>query len=290
MATTATETRRTKTARPVRFSAGDVAIIGFLAQARWCLAEDLAVAVGRSVAKTRQRMSALRRAGLADYDAPTGTAAWRATLPGLHAAGLGGPAARALDPGQSLHATTLASLAAAFEAAGLSYLTEYELRRDLALTKDHAERTKIAAFADERWRVPDLRVDLPDGPVAIELELNVKTRSRWASILKAHHHAGWRVLYLAPPPVERAVRRTIEERLAAASGLRIRLRAAPIRPGEAGRPQRPDPGAAADVAADLIAFATRSDPADRSADLGADDERLRPERTGPQKPVRGGSR
>lgn len=178
MATTARAKKSPRT-RAVRFSEGDVAIIGFLARARWCLAEDLAIAVGRSLPKTRQRMSALKRAGFADFDPGTGTAAWRATLRGLHAAGLSGSAARPLDPAGVLHATALASLAAAFEAQGLSYLTEYDLRRELSQTKLPSERKKIAPFADERWRVPDLRVDLPDGPVAIELELTQKTRSRW---------------------------------------------------------------------------------------------------------------
>src|SRR6202035_3264491 len=183
-------------------------------------AEALSLRLGITMASARGRLSSAQRRGLIAR-APLGSPAlFTVTRAGLRAAQVHGIDPVRVSPGGANHSIVCASVAAALERCYPDHrlIGEHELRRD------ERDCGRALASAVLGWtgseasckHSPDLVLWPSDGdgaPVAIEVELTIKGRRRLAGICRAWARcrsiAG--VVYLAPPDVERALKRAIEE-------------------------------------------------------------------------------
>ncbi len=193
-------------------------------------AEALADRLDVNVASARGRLQALQKAGwlsrkrlLAEQPA-----LYTATRPGLRVAALQGLDPCRVSASNAHHLIECAWVAAALERCYPDHavLGERELRRDerergVALA---SARLGIAPDGGPQLHRPDLVLwpqdaeDAEEGegaglPVAIEVELTVKSPQRLADICRAWARcrcvAG--VIYLAPPEVRRALERAIDQ-------------------------------------------------------------------------------
>ena len=210
--------RRDLTPSPER-----VAIMQWTARIGAVTAEALADRLDVTATAARARLGILEKAGWLSRERPLAgrPALYTATRAGLRRSGL-----RGLDPcrvsaSNANHLIVCATVAAVLERCYPDHLVlgERELRRD--------EHERGVALASARLGVgpdggpllhrPDLVLwpEESDGglPVAVEVELTVKAPRRLTDICGAWARcrcvAG--VLYLAPPEVERALRRAIEQ-------------------------------------------------------------------------------
>jgi hypothetical protein len=203
-------------------------------------AESLAHLHGIGVASARGRLSVATRERLLArhrllYKLP---ALYTVTRAGLRAAKIAG-----LEPCRVSAANSLHTLACAHAAAELQrrypnqrVVGECELRgleRRLGAPVAGATMRGPGGRGPMRHR-PDLvlwpEACDPTGPVAVEIELTVKAPRRLDAICRAwarsREVAG--VLYLAPPDVERALRRAIDKTQAAAQIVALPLDALPL--------------------------------------------------------------
>jgi hypothetical protein len=207
-----------------------IAIMQWAARMGAITAEALADRQRTSVASARMRLIAAERSGLLLRRQPLAgrPALFTITRAGLGISGLRGVGLCSVSATNALHLMVCAEVAAALERGYPDHLVlgERELRR--------AERERgapiasacmpSAAGAPPQLHRPDLILwpKRADGarPVAVEVELTTKAPRRLAEICRAwarcRHVAG--VVYLAPPPVQRALGRAIHK---AAAGGRI---------------------------------------------------------------------
>jgi hypothetical protein len=210
----------TATRRP---SPERVAIMQWTARMGAITAEALAIRQGTGVASARSCLVAAVRDGLLCRQRLLvgRPALYTVTRAGAQLSGLRGLGACRVSASNALHLIVCAEVAAALERVYPDHhvLGERELPR--------AERDHGAAFASAplpgRSRAGPLlhRPDLalcPDAarrekPVVVEVELTIKAPRRLTEICRGwarnRHLSG--VLYLAPPAVERALDRAIEE-------------------------------------------------------------------------------
>jgi hypothetical protein len=185
-------------------------------------AQALAERLGLTPASARARLAAIERAGLLARWRPLAgrPALYTATRAGMRAAGV-----RDVDPcrvsaATAAHLIECARVAAALERRypGHRVQGERELRaeeRACGRALASAELGGAGLLGGPVRHRPDL-VLWPPGPggepVAVEVELTAKAPERLAAICRAWARTGRvaGVLYLAPPEVERAVRRAIE--------------------------------------------------------------------------------
>jgi DNA-binding transcriptional ArsR family regulator len=223
-----------------------VAIVHWTACLGATTAEALADRLDLTIASARGQLQALEKAGWLSCERPLveRPALYTATRAGLRIA-----AARGIDPCRvsafnANHLIVCARVAAALEHCYPDHLVlgERELRRDereggVALA---SARVGIAREGAPLLHRPDL-VLWPEAakaeaelPVAVEVELTVKAPRRLTDICRAwarcHCVAG--VLYLAPPEVERALRRATAQARAGERIVVVPLDALPVR-GEA---------------------------------------------------------
>jgi hypothetical protein len=220
---------------------------------RWSLAEDLAAAVGRPVAKVRQRLSLLKANGLVAYDRPTlGAAAWRVTSSGQAIADLDGPVAQPLRAFSWTHTVTVSALSAALAAEAVEHRVDHQLKSEVArCRRAQREPREVAVPAFDRWQVPDLLIALADDRrLAIELELSMKASKRIQTVLSAYAISDWQVIYLARPSVARTLERELEGRQAFAEK-RIEVWPAPVLEATETKPARPYGEAARGVAREI---------------------------------------
>jgi len=218
-------------------------------------AEALADRQDSTVASAQGRLLAAERARLLSRRRPLAgqPALYTVTSAGLRVCGL-----RGLDPcrvsaSNARHLIACAGVAAALERCYPDHrvLGERELRRD---EREHdaelaSARVGIAPDGRRLLHRPDL-VLWPNGPearlpVAVEVELSVKTPRRLANICRAWARcrcvAG--VLYLVTPQVERALERAIEETQAGERIVVVGLDALPrLRKTSKARIERTVPG------------------------------------------------
>jgi hypothetical protein len=192
----------------------------------------VASARGRLSAATRERLLARHRLL---YELP---ALYTVTRAGLRAAGIVG-----LEPCRVSAASSLHTVACAHAAAELQ--RRYPDRRVAGEPDLRGQERRLGALvASAAMRGPGGRgptLHRPDlvlwpgardrtGPVAVEIELTVKAPRRLEAICRAwarsREVAG--VLYLAPPDVERALRRAIDKAQAAAQIVVLPLDALPL--------------------------------------------------------------
>lgn len=202
-----------------------VAIMQWTARMGAITAEALAVRQGATVVSARARLGVLEQAGWLSRARPLAgqPALYTATRTGLRLSGLRGFDPCRVSASNSHHLIVCARAAAVLEHCYPDHgvLGERELRRD--------ERERGVPLASARLGAtpnggpllhrPDL-VLWPHGfereghlPVAVEVELTVKAPRRLADICRAWARcrcvAG--VLYLAPPEVQRALHRAIDQ-------------------------------------------------------------------------------
>ncbi|HEY3828325.1 MAG TPA: hypothetical protein VGL57_03925 [Solirubrobacteraceae bacterium] len=204
-------------------------------------AEALAVHLQVSVGSARARLLATERGGLLTRCRPLvdRPALYTATRAGLRAA-----AVRGLEPGRvsaagALHLIECAGAAAALERC----YPDHRVAGERELRRDEREQQRILASADlgsgrhggPLSHRPDL-VLWPLGdparlPIAVEVELTIKAPERLAAICQAWARARCvgGVLYLAPPAVERALLRAIEQAQAGERVVVVALDALPAR-------------------------------------------------------------
>jgi hypothetical protein len=188
-------------------------------------AEALARRRGIGVASARARLSLAERRGLLGVWRPLReqAALYSVTRAGLRAAGVSGLEPARISAAGARH-VLLCSLVAAELACrypGRAVIGEPELRRE-----ERAAGRPLASLppgrAGESTHRPDLVLAQPGGgpPIAVEVELTVKSPRRLAAICRAwarSRHVGG-VLYVAPEPVRPALGRAIET---AGAGRRI---------------------------------------------------------------------
>lgn len=181
-------------------------------------AEALARARGIGVASARARLSLAERRGLLAVWRPLReqAALYTATRAGLQGAGVDGLEPARVSPGGTRHAVLCSLVAAelAHRYRGERVIGEAELRRC-----EREARVSLASIPPLRPGQAAHRPDLvlvPRGigaPVAVEVELTVKSPRRLAAICRSwgrsRHLAG--VLYLATEPVRPALARAIEQ-------------------------------------------------------------------------------
>jgi hypothetical protein len=233
-----------------------------IATVRWAAglgavtAEALAEHLGLSVASARARLGAAERERLLERCSPlTGRPAlYTVTRAGLRKADVRDIEPCKVSPSNALHLIECARAAAALERCYPDHRVqgERELRIEerergcaLASAELHGGGRLPAsavhgngALGEAVHHRPDLvlwPVD-PNGglPVAVEVELTVKAPERLAAICRAWARARCiaGVLYLAPPEVERAVRRAIDRAQARERVVVVPLETLPARPGE----------------------------------------------------------
>jgi hypothetical protein len=204
-------------------------------------AEALATHLEVSTGSARARLAAAERRGLLVSRRPL---ADRPTIYTATRAGLRAVAARGLEPCRvsaacALHLIECARVAAALERCYPDHRVagERELRRDER--EQHRPLASAELGCGPRGEVlrhrPDLvlwPVECDAGlPVAIEVELTIKAPERLLAICRAWARARCveGVLYLAPPDVERALRRAIGRARAAERVVVVPLAALPAR-------------------------------------------------------------
>ena len=220
-------------------------------------AEALAGRQRTTVATARSRLRAAEQRGLLSRQAPL---AGRPALYTITSAGLRASDARGLEPARVSPANASHLIVCAWVAAALercypdhSVLGERELRRDERECGKPLASAVLGRGRDGQPLVhrPDLvlwpaGVDAGGLPVAVEVELTVKSPRRLAGICLAWARcrcvAG--VLYLVAPGVERAVARALAQVDAAERIVVVPLAALPPAPGP------PAPASADAVAAD----------------------------------------
>lgn len=192
----------------------DVDILRFIGRTKLVRAEHIGIRFGTQRSKSYQRLQVLRSAGLIarTIEVP-GPAVYHATRAGLALSKLPLGEAR-LALGALVHDLALTEAFAHLECAGLSVLTERELRAGLRL--DGETPYRIETWARERslqqhW--PDLVVLLDDQRwIAIEAELSEKAMRRTEDILNGYARTQRRrleesciaCLYLVPNDRQRA--------------------------------------------------------------------------------------
>jgi hypothetical protein len=199
-----------------------VAMLQWAARMGAVTAEALAERQGITLASARSRLQAAVRDRLLSRWRPLvgQPALYAITRAGLHASGLRGLDPCRVSPANALHLIACARVAAAVERCYPDHrvLGERELRRD---ERELGVRIASARLGTGPEGGPQLhRPDLvlwpvgADGglPVAVEVELTIKSPRRLAAICTAWARcrcvAG--VLYLAAPEVERALERALE--------------------------------------------------------------------------------
>ena len=218
-------------------------------------AEALADRQRTAVATARSRLRAAEKRGLLSRRAPLAgrPALYTITRAGLRASGSRGLQPARVSPANAWHLIVCAGVAAALERCypDHSVLGEPELRRDERECGRPLASALLGTVRDGQPLVhrPDL-VLWPPGvgtglPVAVEVELTVKSQRRLASICLAWARcrcvAG--VLYLAAPDVERALARALAQVDAGGRIVVVPLAALPLAPRRA-------PSSANAVAAD----------------------------------------
>jgi hypothetical protein len=141
-----------------------------------------------------------------------------ATSRGLRWQGLEHLGVYRVGPAGFAHAwqVTTAAVVLQGDLPGWRILSERELRWEEMLSGERLGSTVVGELGDGRSALhrPDLTLLAPDGQVvAFELELSVKAPRRLAAICRGWaraRHVG-RVVYLAAPAAERALRRAIDE-------------------------------------------------------------------------------
>jgi hypothetical protein len=206
-------------------------------------AEALADRQRTNVATARSRLRAAEKRGLLSRRAPLAgrPALYTVTRSGLRAAGARGLEPARVSPANAWHLIVCARVAAALERCypDHSVLGERELRRDERECGRPLASALLGTGRDGEPLVhrPDL-VLWPTGvdtglPVAVEVELTVKSRRRLAGICLAWARsrcvAG--VLYLATPGVERALARALAPLDAGERIVVVPLAALPLAPG-----------------------------------------------------------
>jgi hypothetical protein len=219
-------------------------------------AEALAGRKRTTVATAQSRLRAAEQRGLLSRQAPLAgkPALYTITPAGLRASGARGLEPARVSPANASHLIVCAWVAAALERCypDHSVLGERELRRDERECGKPLASAVLGRGRDGQPLVhrPDL-VLWPAGveaglPVAVEVELTVKSRRRLAGICLAWARCRWvaGVLYLVTPGVERAVARALAQADAGERIVVVPLAALSLAPG-------PDaPSSANAVAAD----------------------------------------
>ena len=215
-------------------------------------AEALADRQRTAVATARSRLRAAEKRGLLSRRAPLAgrPALYTITRAGLRASGSRGLQPARVSPANAWHLIVCAGVAAALERCypDHSVLGEPELRRDERECGRPLASALLGTVRDGQPLVhrPDL-VLWPPGvdtalPVAVEVELTVKSQRRLAGICLAWARcrcvAG--VLYLATPDVERALARALAQIDAGERIVVVPLVALPLDPG----PPTPSSGSA----------------------------------------------
>jgi hypothetical protein len=227
------------------------AIVGWTARIGAVTAEALAEREGVTAASARARLLAAERDGLLARERPLAAhpALYTATRRGLRATRLGGLAPCRVSAANARHLIACAAVAAALERCYPDHrvLGERELRREeqgcgAALA---SAPSGIGGHDEPLLHRPDLVLCPKTSdrmPVAVEVELTVKAHRRLLAICRAWARcrcvAG--VLYLAPPEVERALLRAIDEARAVQRIVVVPLEALPsVAPSAAGRSREP---------------------------------------------------
>jgi hypothetical protein len=185
-------------------------------------AEALAHLEGATLASARGRLGTATRRGLLERqrlvtDRPS---LYTVTRSGLRAARLAGADPIRLSTANFAHTLVCANVAAALQRTYPDHTVvgEHELRREerqLGRPVASAQLTRIGASSPVLHR-PDLVMwagfSPSDAPVAIEVELTVKSPQRLVRICRAwaRSRAVAGVVYLAAPAVERALGRAVE--------------------------------------------------------------------------------
>jgi hypothetical protein len=222
-----------------------VAIMQWTARMGAITDEALAGRLDVTVNSARGQLQVLQKAGWLSRKRPLAgqPALFTATRSGLRMVALQGLDPCRVSPSNANHLIVCARVAAALERCypGHLVLGERELRRD--------ERERGIPLASARLGIapdggpllhrPDL-VLWPDEsesgdrlPVAVEVELTVKAPRRLADICRAWARCGCvaGVLYLAPPEVQRALRRATDQAQAGERIVVVSLDALPVAGG-----------------------------------------------------------
>jgi hypothetical protein len=219
-----------------------VAILQWTARIGAVTAEALADRQGTAVALARSRLRAAERDRLLSRRRPLvgQPGLYTVTRAGLRVSGLRGLEPCRITPPNAMHLIACARAAAALERCYPDHrvLGERELRRDERERGMRLASASLGAGPDDAQLLhrPDL-VLWPTGdggslPVAVEVELTVKSPRRLADICRAWARcrcvAG--VLYLAAPGVEHALQRALERAGAGERIVAVPLNALPRSP------------------------------------------------------------
>ena len=211
-------------------------------------AEALAERQRTEVATARSRLRAAEKRGLLSRRAPLASqpALYTITPAGLRTSGARGLEPARVSPANALHLIVCARVAAALERCypDHSVLGERELRRD---ERECGTLLASGLLGTGRYGQPLVhRPDLvlrapgvnPGLPVAVEVELTVKSHRRLAAICQAWARcrcvAG--VLYLAAPDVERPLARALAQVGAGERIVVVPLAALPLAAGPTAPP------------------------------------------------------
>ncbi|HST55666.1 MAG TPA: hypothetical protein VLJ42_07210 [Solirubrobacteraceae bacterium] len=204
-------------------------------------APALADRLGVSQPSARARLIAAERAGLLQHEQLLARqpALFTVTPAGMRASGLHGLEPCAVSATCVRHLIECAAVAAALEHCYPDHRvdSERELRRDEREQRTQLASARVGIGPDGGWRLhrPDL-VLYPahapgELPIAVEVELTVKAPRRLREICR-----GWArcrcvagVLYLATPPVERALQRALQRTDAHQRITVVPLAALPVR-------------------------------------------------------------
>ena len=209
---------------------GREAIVSWTARMGAITAEALARRHDVTVAAARARLLAAERAGLLARQRPLAgqPALYAATRRGLRACGSQGLDPCSVRPSNAGHLIACAWAAAALERSypGHRVVGERELRRDERASGAALASAPLARRPDGASRLdrPELALwpcsPRPSLPVAVEVELTVKSPRRLLEICKAWARARSvaGVLYLIAPEVKRPLMRAIAD---ASAGARI---------------------------------------------------------------------
>jgi hypothetical protein len=242
-----------------------VAIMQWTARLGAVTAEALADRLDVTVASARGRLQVLQKAGWLSRKRPLAEqpALYTATRAGLRVAALQGLDPCRVSASNANHLIVCARVAAALEHCYPDHLVlgERELRRDerecgvplasarLGIAPDGGpllHRPDLVLWPEEPEEGDGRTGGLREGglPIPVEVELTVKAPQRLAEICQAWARcrcvAG--VLYLAPPEVQRALHRAIDQAQAGERIAVVSLDALPRSQGAQSRPAAgPDP-------------------------------------------------